>query len=200
LSIRRLSTTSITSTGGKSSKLWDQETTLGTFESIATAVMDASGSATVTFSNIPQTYTHLQIRAVAKSNNTNANDANGIFMNFNGDTTSKYSFHYFYGSGSGTSASGNHTQTTISTAGWVNSNNYSASHFTANIFDIIDYKSTAKYKIVRSLAGNDGNGAGFVFLNSGSWQSNDAITSIELTSGFGVFMQYSQFALYGIRG
>ena len=83
--------------------------------------------------------------------------------------------------------------------GWVNSNNYSASNFTANILDILDYTNTSKYKTVRVLTGNDGNGAGYVFFTSGSWQSTSAINSLNLSLNYD-FAQYSQFALYGIRG
>jgi hypothetical protein len=55
VSIKRFSTGSISSPTPKNSKLWDQETFPGTFESIASAVVDASGATTITFSSIPST-------------------------------------------------------------------------------------------------------------------------------------------------
>ena len=60
MSIKRFSTGSISSPTPKNSKLWDQETFPGTFESIASAVVDASGATTITFSSSPSTYAHLQ--------------------------------------------------------------------------------------------------------------------------------------------
>ena len=53
MAIRKFSASSLTNPNSKSSKLWDQETTLGTFESIATASCTTT-EASVTFSNIPQ--------------------------------------------------------------------------------------------------------------------------------------------------
>ena len=50
MAIRRFSTSNLT--GGKSSKLWDQETFPGYFESIATVVVGSAGSATIDFTNM----------------------------------------------------------------------------------------------------------------------------------------------------
>ena len=86
MAIRRLSSSSLT-TGSKSSKLWDQETTLGTFESIAVATVDSGGASSVTFSNIPATYTHLQVRAVGRTDRPTYN-VGSYSVTFTGDTGS----------------------------------------------------------------------------------------------------------------
>ena len=57
-----------------------------------------------------------------------------------------------------------------------------------------------KYKTVRSLEGYDTNGGGKVELRSGLWMSTSAVNQIELTLSSNSFEQYSQFALYGIKG
>jgi hypothetical protein len=159
----------------------------------------SAGSATISFTSIPATYTHLQLRTLSKTTNSNANDAGGLNTIFNSDSTNVYSYHYLLGTGASTSA-GNGSTTSSFVMGFTNSNNYSASNFSANLVDILDYKNTNKYKTVRTLGGNDGNGAGFIHLSSGSWQKTDAITSITITPWSGSFMQYSFFALYGIKG
>ena len=41
-------------------------TPTGRYESIQTATVDSAGTASITFSSIPSTYTHLQIRGIAK--------------------------------------------------------------------------------------------------------------------------------------
>jgi len=75
-----------------------------------------------------------------------------------------------------------------------------ASVFAAYVIDILDYANTNKYKTSRNLAGYDNNSGGRVSLNSGNWRNTNAITSITLTCRSDNFQQYSQFALYGIKG
>jgi len=75
-----------------------------------------------------------------------------------------------------------------------------ASIFGVTVTDILDYKDTNKYTTIRVLTGYDTNGAGDVLLYSGNWRSTSAVTSIVLFPASGNFNQYSQFALYGIKG
>ena len=169
----------------------------GAYDSIATTTVGAGGAATVTFSSIPSTYTHLQIRWIARNASTNATDSFGI--NFNSDTGANYAWHWLYGTGSSVSAYGTGSQT----AGLIECT--SGAGATSGIFgggyiDILDYANTTKYKTVRSLGGADANGSGGIFLMSSLWQNTNAVSTILLTSNSGNFQQYSQFALYGIKG
>ena len=72
------------------------------------------------------------------------------------------------------------------------------------IIDILDYSNLNKNKTYRALAGFDNNSSsapGSVTLNSGFFGSTSAITSLTFTFQYGgIIKQYSQFALYGIRG
>ena len=79
-------------------------------------------------------------------------------------------------------------------------NSIAASVFGSYVIDINDYTSTAKYKTVKTLGGFDANGSGAYAFMSTLWQSATAISTITLTTDGGNFAQYSQFALYGIRG
>jgi len=54
------------------------------FESIATAT--GSGQTSVTFSSIPSTYKHLQIRIIARDNSGNGGGSGALRLRFNGDT------------------------------------------------------------------------------------------------------------------
>lgn len=157
----------------------------------------AADQADVTFTNIPQTYTHLQVRYLTRTNSTTANDTNAVAVQFNGDTTSSYATHILYGNGS-TALAAAQTSITYLFGGYANSNNYSASNFTANILDILDYRNTNKNKTTRTLCGNDGNGAGWILFPSGLWMKTNAITSIKLYPTVSVFAANSQFALYGV--
>ena len=161
------------------------------FESIATVSL-GSAQSTITFSSIPSDYKHLQIRWFSKNTSTSYS----IRTNFNGDTSSNYSSHALYGNGSSAAAYGTAND---STAEIGQSADTTSSVFAGGVTDILDYASTTKYKTVRSLSGWDKNGGGYVALNSGSWRSTSAITSIVLSSFTGNFAQYSHFALYGIK-
>jgi hypothetical protein len=160
------------------------------FESIATTVVGSGGSSTITFSSIPATYTHLQVRASW----LNSNNSNNWFRT-NGDTGSNYAGHSLFGDGS-TAQSGNYTSN--------NEGNLIAFSFTSTgetvaVIDILDYANTNKYKTTRTLAGQDTNGSGQIALRSSLWQNTAAITSLTFYSQTGTFSQYSSFALYGIK-
>jgi hypothetical protein len=160
------------------------------YESIATVTVGSGGSATVEFTSIPATYTHLQVRVLQKSDS--AGDLN---FKFNSDGGSNYSRHYLYGDGS-TAASGGVASQTLGYIGY----NPSSTIFQASVIDILDYTNTNKYKTVRSLVGTDTNGGGYVIFSSSLWLSTSAITTISFNQGNNTISQYSSFALYGIKG
>ena len=167
------------------------------YESIATVT--SSGSAgSLTFSSIPSTYKHLQIRGILRTNDTGAWNNQG--MQFNSDTATNYNYHTLWGDG--TSATSGAATSTSSYNDFMRaaSNSLTAGIFGASVVDILDYANTSKYKTVRVLAGGDSNGAGMVGLTSGLWRSTSAITSITIIPSGGTAIQYSSFALYGIKG
>lgn len=206
MGIRSLSTASI-STGTKRSKVWDQSAvyTPSSFESIATVSLSSGNSGSISFTSIPSTYKHLQIRAVYKWNydsNPTANDQSSMGIRFNSDTGSNYTLHYLSGNGSSASAAG----ATPTAKGYIGistaPNGYSPydGMYGASIVDILDYADTNKYTTIRSLAGSDRNGSGFVNLTSSLWVNTAAVTNIEVLPDYSSFKQYSHFALYGIKG
>jgi hypothetical protein len=169
---------------------------------IAMANVGSAGVSFVEFTSIPQTYKHLEIRSIAKNSET-ASYGETILASFNGDTTTtNYRFHYLYGNGSSALAG------SIQASGWIGAGvggacgNTPTSVFGTGVSTILDYASTSKNKVVRTLGGHDMNGtSGELSLTSSLWLNQNAITSIRLTclGGFN-FTQYSQFALYGIKG
>jgi hypothetical protein len=171
----------------------------GAYDSIATINVGSGGSSSVTFSSIPSTYTHLQIRAIARTNRGSSTSDSGAFR-FNGDTATNYTYHAVIGNGSSAIASATDTYD----RGLID--RFSASTATTSVFgtvvmDILDYQNTSKFKTIRMLGGYDNNGDGQSVLSSGLWRSTSAITSILLYPNVGSsWEQYSQFALYGIKG
>jgi len=166
------------------------------YESIATVTASGS-SATMQFTSIPSTYQHLQLRIITRS--TNASTVSYSGMRFNGDTASNYSYHYLTGNGSATGSAAATTQTDTFGVNMPGASALSNTYAIA-IYDILDYANTNKFKTLRILDGYDLNGSGEVFLGSGLWQSTAAINRIDLFSSAGNFAQYSQMALYGIKG
>ena len=163
----------------------------GSYESIQTVDVGSGGASVITFSSIPSTYTHLQIRGIARATNT----TNGILMRFNSDSSSSYWRHFLYADGASISSNG-YSGTSIEYVYGTTSSQL-ASSFGANVVDILDYQNTNKNKTVRILSGVDVNGTGgFLQFSSGSWSNTSAISSISLTFAFA---QYSSFALYGIK-
>ena len=157
--------------------------------SIQSATVDSGGASTITFSSIPSTYTHLQLRYIALGS------AGGGNMLFNSDSATNYSRHYLEGNGSTASAGAS-----TSTAGMgIMGGSGTANVAEVGIIDILDYTNTSKYKTVRELAGLDINGAGgFIDFFSGNWRSTSAISSITINAST-TYSQYSQFALYGVK-
>ena len=167
----------------------------GDYQSIATTTVGGGGSATITFSSIPATFQHLQLRVMCQ---INVGDAD-FGIRFNSDTGSNYSKHQIYTYGSGTPLATGTASTTSIPGGSSYSN--SSGVFGVAVIDILDYANTSKYKTARVLTGTDANSSGFLSFRSGVWQNTNAISRIDLvqTSGSS-FQQYSSFALYGIKG
>ena len=160
------------------------------YESIATTTL-GSATASVTFSSIPSTYTHLQVRAISR--NTSSVDANSV-LSLNGNSIGYRHFLFGNGSTAGAGAAANGE-------GVISAPSAFSNVFGAFVMDILDYTNTNKNKTVRVLQGYDENGGGVVAFNSFLYSTNtNAITSLTLTSSGTNFAQYSSFALYGIRG
>jgi hypothetical protein len=168
---------------------------LTSFESIVTTTLGSS-TASVTFSSIPSTYKHLQLRIFL--NNTGDNN---FYLQMNGDTTaSNYFSHYLVGNGTSTYAGYYSTDP----GAYIGFGAYSG-YFGAYIVDVLDYTSVNKNKTVRSLHGYDTNSSvnQFVGLTSGAWaNSSTAINSIKVftTAGGATMGTNTKIALYGIKG
>jgi hypothetical protein len=203
VAIRKFSASSLTNPNSKSSKLWDQETTLGTFESIAMATSSGSDT-TITFSNIPQNYAHLQVRGLFRSDKSADTNAD-LYLYLNGDTSmANYTRHYLRGNGATASSLGWSSGDNRPVAGEAPAASSTANVFGASIIDILDYANTTKYTNVRTLHGDDqnsGTSASNVYLTSSLWLNTNAVTSLTfMLQATTNFIQYSTFALYGIRG
>jgi hypothetical protein len=171
----------------------------GAYFPIATTTL-ASSAASVTFGSIPSTYTHLQVRAIARST-TSGTAQDEIQLTMNGDTGSNYAYHFVYGNGSNAVAANGVSQTYIRSA-FAPRASATTSSFGGLVLDVLDYKNTSKNTTIRSLSGGDlNNTEGLIALCSGLWINTSAVTSLTFKPESGNnFPQYTSFTLYGIKG
>jgi hypothetical protein len=177
------------------------------FDSIATTTL-SSDSSTITFSNIPQTYKHLQVRALTKTAYTNTGVGGSQYkILLNGDTSTNYSMHQFNGNGSSLSASGNGSTYYWGIAVWNNAGGFGGSLYVPMILQIADYTNTNKYTTMMLDEGFNANSTStntYIAKRTSVWQSTNAVTSITFDSSTpyadGIWAAGTTFALYGIRG
>jgi hypothetical protein len=150
-----------------------------------------SGAASISFTNIPADYTHLQIRA-----NCLTTGQETLMMYYNADSTgANYRDHQ---AGSNQSSVFSFSNAGVNTYG-AGIGLVSQTYGALNIIDILDYANTSKNKVARSLWGADRNNSGSTGIFSNLWMSQVAINSITLSVTTYPFQANSSFALYGIK-
>ena len=169
------------------------------YESIATTTVGAGGSSTVSFSSIPSTYKHLQLRWIGRTQNAGTTDYVNIAFNNDTGSSTSYWYHWLRGTGSAVDAVSSGAFYCFRLAE-VPGATATANVFGGSVFDILDYANTSKNKTGRSLGGFDSNGNGRIALISGLYTNTAAISSIQITGANGNISQYSSFALYGVKG
>jgi hypothetical protein len=165
------------------------------YELISTATGTGS-SGTITFSSIPSTYKHLQIRFAVIATPSNGPITS---LRFNGDTAGNYGWHYVEGAGGAMSSNNSSSTTSIPIGGWAFGTDTTYPY--VGVVDIVDYASTSKFKTVKSLNGtvtvNGGNNE--VALQSGLWRSTSAVSSLTVFFSQN-FTTSSRVSIYGIKG
>ena len=168
----------------------------GSYESIATYTA-SGGESSFTFSSIPSTYKHLQLRCLSRRS---TGVSHVVALRFNADSGTNYWWHLLEGDGSTATASSVSSAANRIQTFWPNPSVNLADQFGAGIIDIHDYASTTKNKTVRCFGGGDANGTGKIDLSSGLWSNTSAINEIYVYFLGDTVVANSQFALYGIKG
>ena len=159
---------------------------------ISTVTVGSGGSATIGFSSIPSTYTHLSLKLSGRTDNSSST----LLITFNG-SSANLSSTVMYGTGSATGTYLSSTNLEIPTLNW--------STTTSNTFNNMDMLIANYTESVHKLTRIDGaqeTNATTTAFNShqaGLWANNSAITQITLTPAAGSFVQYSTASLYGIK-
>lgn len=150
----------------------------------------ASGSqSSITFTNIPQTYTDLVL--VSGFNGVSSNNFSTRVGNGSIDTGANYSYTRLWGNG--TSAFTNNA----ANDSFLTANVTIGSSGSNSIIQIMDYANTTTFKTALHRF-NDANS--IVFAIVGTWRSTLAINQLRIYSTNSVnFASGSTFTLYGIK-
>lgn len=159
-------------------------------------------SNTVTFSNIPQTFTHLQLRGFVRTSNAAVYDIFYIYGYDGGGTTTNSVYHWMYGTGSGVGL-GASTGNFSSVVAVVPSANAGSNVYGSAVVDILDYRNTNKNKTLKALWGWDDNNFSGAQVNVGITSGmpvalgTNAITAMTVVFNGNVATN-SRIDLYGI--
>lgn len=159
------------------------------------SVLVATNGGNVDIQNIPQTYNHLQVRFTARA--ANAQSESDFIIRPNGVATSIYSFHDLAGLGS-TVISRNATSQNLIRLRRIPADNMTANIFAGGVIDILDYSNTEKFTTLRAFVGFHGDLSSQININSGLFQSTDAVTRLVCFSD-GNFKAGTRVSLYGIK-
>jgi hypothetical protein len=162
-----------------------------------------SGSpTTITFNNIPQTFTDLMIVFQGRDTNSGASSY-GLFLKINGDATSgNYTMsQWIYGSdstGTGTSAV---ATTDGSQVGYVSGLSGLATAVTQLSLTLANYASAVFHKTyegAETIHYSGGTSKIYKLQSGGSWKSTAAITDLVLKTAGSGFADGTTATLYGL--
>ena len=162
---------------------------------IYTQTLGAGGATTVTFNNIPQTFTDLKVVISTRSNGSGYYD--NLLFTVNG-STSGYSVVRVFGDGGGTVYSDKFTSQTFIYAGEVNGGTATTNTFGNLECYIPNYSGSTLKQVLFDNQNERSATTAYTGQHAGLWQNTSAITSISFTVGGNTFQQYSTFSLYGI--
>lgn len=157
----------------------------------------ASVSFTDIATNYSAEYQHLQFRITAKTSSGSGSSGNNL-LTFNSDTAANYSYHRVRGA-SDEASPGAQAVPNASGIDWgfIPRDNSGSNYYAGYVLDILDPFDTNKYTTTRCIWGFWQASVQYVGINSGSWRSNNAISSVTFaTTGYS-FAADSRFSLYG---
>jgi len=172
---------------------------MAVIEAIETIYLEAAAQS-VTFSGIPSTYEHLQLRmSVTEEYSAAARSYAEVFLN--GSTDQIFSYHIMTGM---TSTAGVVTGTpTAGVIRAVSGGNQPTAGYAGTVLDILDYANTNKNTTILYTSGwGPLNANGTVALGSLLWDDTAAISSIKIAdSPWSAidFQRGSSFTLYGLN-
>lgn len=168
-----------------------------TYTLIASNTLSSTASS-VTFSNIPGTYTDLVLKLSSRSSN-NGGTVNAVNIRFNSDTSSIYSWTRLYKNNSNSAVSdrGGYSYGMV---GWDSGSTSTASVFGNIEVYIPNYTSTSSKQFSSFSVSETNSTTGTVIAaNANLYRNTTAITSLQFYPDAGSWAANSTFWLYGIK-
>ena len=168
---------------------------------IATNTVSGSDTALVTFASTDDgqvgdfsQYMDLVLISYSRSGNTNTT----YKLTFNDDTGTNYARQYLYGDGSSATAA-SQTGLDYFDFQWVPPSSAGANEFGCSVTHLFDINS-GKYKSGFSQIAGDQDGNGWVTLVTSIWESQAAITELDIRDwgGAAAIGDGSTFSLFGV--
>lgn len=165
---------------------------MSTFYPINTITVAGNSTTSVTFSNIPSTFTDLLLKVSGQG----VAGTNSMFVSFNGSTSNFVGGIYGLGNGNGSVTAGEVTRY----AGPYNGPNLGGNIFANTDIYIAGYAgNTVKPYGVEGVGENSG-GVVTTIMYAGRWNDTSAITSITITFiNNNIMNAGTTFYLYGIK-
>lgn len=166
-----------------------------TFQKIASATVGSSGSASISFASIPQTYTDLML--VTSLRSLASGPGASLFFNINSMGGTNYFLRGLQGSGTAVTTG----TATYAVAGQFNGNGSTANTFSNNSYYFPNYTNSANKSFSTDSVVEQNATAGWQDLVASLVTTSSPITSIGISDGSSGlnFMQYSTATLYGIK-
>ena len=174
---------------------------MAVIEAIETVYLEAD-TAYLTFSGIPATYEHLQIRMSARTLRAHYVDNILLYLGTGGgavDTGSNYATHLMYGETTTSTTYISSGRSGILASGAAGNSAADSAAFGPIIVDILDYANANKNTTTAAFGGSIGTSSSLVIFQSGLWDNTGAVTSIQVSGASASFMRGSEFTLYGLK-
>lgn len=166
-----------------------------THVAISTVTVGSGGTANITFSSIPATYTDLLIKVSARGTTSAKYDY--LFMQLNGASTN-YSGKILYVDNA-SAGSTNNSSSSYLNPGIVDMTTSTVSTFSSTDIYISNYAGSNYKSISGDAVSEDNTNYAALYSMAQLWSNTAAITSIVFTTPSGSFAQYSTATLYGIK-
>ena len=167
-----------------------------TYTLISSQVL-ASSAASVTFSSIPATYTDLVLRVSAR--NTATASPYSVGIQFNGDTSTSYSWTNLGGTGSAAFSSNSGGAVNVAVGGFIPGSDLTANTFSNDEIYIPSYLASQNKPLGTFGVSENNATTNYYSVLASLWRNNAAITSITALANTGNFVSNSSFYLYGIK-
>lgn len=172
-----------------------------TFIKIQTVTVGVSGSSTIEFTSIPQTYNDLQV--VFSTRATRSGEQVDLARITFNDSSSGYSKRDLYADYTAVYTSDSSATSSYLPQGFSPASSATANTFSSNELYIPNYTNSNFKSISTNIVTENNNtsaNTGYLTISAGLWANTAAITKITVTNHLGTgFSQYSSATLYGIK-